>query len=113
MANVITTVVRGFFRIFDCEGCHREYKSSRETEDEILPLSSTEKVSKENPLIVGTDLASENIECSICLEDYKAGQKLSILSCMHFYHENCLCTWNNDHRECPQCRKTIKIVVID
>ena len=110
--TIITTVVCGFFCISGCASCRGERKYSRETE-EILHHPSIENVPKENPLVVGLDLASENVECSICLEHYEVGQKLSILSCMHFYHEDCLNIWNKDHTECPQCRKNINVVIID
>jgi hypothetical protein len=47
------------------------------------------------------------------MEDYEVGQKLTVLSCMHFYHEDCIKTWHNDNNECPQCRETIQVVAID
>ncbi len=103
MPHIITTVLYGFFCFSCCVGCHRECKTSRETE----------KAPKKSPLVVGADLALENVECAICLDSYEVGQTITILSCMHFYHENCLYTWNNDHVECPQCRENIDIIIID
>ena len=134
--NVITTitsVVYELFCIHSCAPCH-ERITFHETEEKILPISSIEKVSKENSFVVGAeilpissiekvpkensfvvgaDLASENIDCSICLESYEVGQKLSILSCMHFYHESCLSEWNKDHVKCPFCEKNINVIIID
>ncbi len=113
MPHIITTVLCGFFCVSCCAFCHKERKISRETEEKIIPFSSTEKASRKSPLAVGADLAFENIECSICLDNYEVGQPITILSCMHFYHENCLRIWNEDHVECPQCRENIDIIIID
>lgn len=52
---------------------------------------------KEDELLL-TDL------CIICLENYKIGDKISILSCEHFYHKSCLNEWFNKKEECPICR---------
>lgn len=46
-------------------------------------------------------------ECIICLENYKIGDKISILSCEHFYHKKCLNEWLKKKEECPLCRVEI------
>lgn len=45
--------------------------------------------------------------CSICLNDFKSGEKLVTPSCNHNFHYKCLDKWL-DHREnCPVCRSDI------
>lgn len=47
-------------------------------------------------------------ECSICLENYKKGDMIIILSCDHGFHESCLKEWfNNNNNSCPHCRENI------
>jgi hypothetical protein len=46
-------------------------------------------------------------ECSICLETYRSGQEVSILSCSHEYHSSCIKEWMIKNRSCPMCRKDI------
>ncbi|UJR31458.1 hypothetical protein I4U23_018948 [Adineta vaga] len=46
-------------------------------------------------------------ECSICLETYRSGQEVSILSCSHEYHSSCIKEWMMKNRSCPMCRKDI------
>jgi len=46
-------------------------------------------------------------ECSICLEIYRSGQEVSILSCSHEYHSSCIKGWMMKNRSCPMCRKDI------
>jgi len=48
-----------------------------------------------------------NGECSICLESYRSGQEVSILSCSHEYHSSCIGEWMLKNRSCPMCRKDI------
>jgi len=47
-------------------------------------------------------------ECSICLETYRSGQEVSILSCSHEYHSSCIKEWMMKNRSCPMCRKDIR-----
>jgi hypothetical protein len=46
-------------------------------------------------------------ECSICLENYKKGDMIIILSCDHGFHESCLKEWFNNNNSCPHCRENI------
>jgi hypothetical protein len=45
--------------------------------------------------------------CSICLEDFKIGEKACITSCGHIYHKECLEPWLNNIKKynCPVCKK--------
>jgi hypothetical protein len=113
IAPITSAAFCSAFCAFSCIFCCNEYKPSSETREETHPISTVYQTPKENSSVVGEDLASENIECSICLERYEVGQKISILRCMHFYHMACLNTWIRDHTECPQCRENINVVVID
>nr|QBK86025.1 MAG: ring finger domain protein [Marseillevirus LCMAC101] len=117
VTSVISTLC-GLCCVIGCISC---YKCRKNPDTESSDYSAAEETSpictkrslKRDPLIAGADLASEDIECSICLEGYEVGQSIEVLSCMHFYHEKCLCTWNNEHIECPQCREDIEILIID
>lgn len=39
------------------------------------------------------DSKGTEIECRICLEDYKKEDTLVYLPCAHFYHEHCITDW--------------------
>ena len=118
MSQVITSAISvccGCFCIFGCVFCS-EYcrkNSANSTMRERSSLYMSRRPLKRNPVIAGADLASKDVECSICLECYEVGQSLAVLNCMHFYHDKCLRRWNIEHLECPQCRENIEIVVID
>ena len=55
-------------------------------------------------------------ECSICMQEYREGEKIMKLPCsnLHVYHEECIKNWLNVfysyHKisvECPTCRKVL------
>jgi len=52
------------------------------------------------------DNLGEEEECSICLEIFKQKDKILILPCYHFFHQECILKWskrNNDILLCPYC----------
>ena len=45
--------------------------------------------------------------CSICLDEFRKNEKIITLeSCKHFFHKECLDIWLQDHNTCPVCRAT-------
>lgn len=47
---------------------------------------------------------SNLVECEFCLEDYKDGDELTRLPCMHIFHRTCIETWLATESVCPNCR---------
>ncbi|XP_065851313.1 probable E3 ubiquitin-protein ligase RHY1A [Euphorbia lathyris] len=48
--------------------------------------------------------ASEQEECSICLERFKTDDTLVHLPCAHKFHCKCLIPWLQNNAHCPCCR---------
>ncbi|XP_019406239.1 PREDICTED: E3 ubiquitin-protein ligase RNF167-like [Crocodylus porosus] len=49
-------------------------------------------------------------ECAICLEPYKKGDLLKILSCSHGYHSKCIDLWHfiqSRNKTCPFCMQRV------
>ena len=46
--------------------------------------------------------------CSVCKEDFVIGNKMMDLPCNHYFHEECLMPWLNQHDSCPICRFELK-----
>lgn len=51
---------------------------------------------------VGDEMRED--QCSICLESYIAGSRVSTLACSHTYHEECIRRWFLQSLACPLCR---------
>jgi len=48
---------------------------------------------------------SSNVEsCTICIADYKQGDKIKTLPCMHKFHKDCIDKWLGLKSECPMCK---------
>jgi len=50
--------------------------------------------------------AAQN-QCSICLEQFKEGEELRMLPCMHRYHRGCIDRWLARSPACPVCKHEI------
>ncbi|XP_071194406.1 E3 ubiquitin-protein ligase RNF128-like isoform X3 [Salvelinus alpinus] len=42
--------------------------------------------------------------CAVCIDAYKSGDVLTILTCNHFFHKTCIEPWLMEHRTCPMCK---------
>jgi len=54
------------------------------------------------------DPSDIELDCPICLEEFKRGEYYRKLECDHCFHKKCIDRWfKKDHSECPMCRKKI------
>ncbi|CAB4312877.1 unnamed protein product [Prunus armeniaca] len=49
-------------------------------------------------------------ECSICLGEFKDGEKCRQLECEHAFHGECIDQWLLKKMHCPLCRATVSSV---
>ena len=56
------------------------------------------------------DNTEKEDQCAICLENFKNGDKIKRLPCMHSFHSNEIDSWiqKNENPVCPLCRRNIK-----
>ncbi|XP_047437068.1 E3 ubiquitin-protein ligase RNF128a [Mugil cephalus] len=50
------------------------------------------------------ETTSESHVCAVCIESYKAGDVVTILTCDHFFHKACIEPWLLEKRTCPMCK---------
>jgi hypothetical protein len=46
-------------------------------------------------------------ECSICMDPVELGTEVTVLPCKHWFHDQCIEMWLNQHNTCPHCRRPI------
>lgn len=75
-------------------------------------LTIEEKQSLLSSLLTNKVATKDDIQkvqqCPICISEIQVNQKISVLSCNHLFHLDCLCQWLSTHtKECPYCRTEI------
>ena len=71
-----------------------------------LYLLEESKINDET--LIKTDIQN----CSICLENYKRGDKITYLPCFHLYHSKCIKKWLKCSKKCPLCKKEVNLKII-
>ena len=49
-------------------------------------------------------LEKKKKNCVICMEDFKIGDEVLFIPCLHVFHKNCIVEWFKDHNDCPVCK---------
>merc|ERR1719419_1335386 len=89
-------------------------RGARQEDIERLPTSKYQ-AKKEEQLInnVKNDdkkpnvQKDENSSCCICLEDFKEGDNIRRLPCLHIFHRDEIDQWLQRNHKCPICRTEI------
>ena len=55
----------------------------------------------------GATLQAERTKCTICLENYQAGEMIRTLPCFHSFHVGCIDQWLHMKSLCPICKHNI------
>lgn len=50
------------------------------------------------------ETASDSHMCAVCIESYKAGDVVTVLTCDHIFHKACIEPWLLERRTCPMCK---------
>ncbi|XP_062327544.1 E3 ubiquitin-protein ligase RNF128-like [Osmerus eperlanus] len=50
------------------------------------------------------EIGSDSHTCAVCIDSYKPGEVVTVLTCGHFYHKACIEPWLLEKRTCPMCK---------
>ena len=78
--------------------------NKKQSEVDNLSLTTNEGVdgSTRSPLHSHDEYA-----CTVCLDEYKSGDVVRTLPCMHQYHKSCIDPWLLENGDCPMCKQRI------
>ncbi|GJM89655.1 hypothetical protein PR202_ga05863 [Eleusine coracana subsp. coracana] len=80
------------------------YVSTGLCEDEILRSLRMVKHTPFNTKHFSTEM---DRRCSICQEEFEAGEEIGKLSCGHNYHVHCIKQWLSRKNSCPVCKTAV------
>lgn len=78
-------------------------RASNSTQKPIPPLKPEKPIVFPKRKITDEEF-KESKECPICLQPFEKGVSYANLKCGHMFHEKCVRTWTNEHKNCPYCR---------
>ncbi|KAL5076081.1 hypothetical protein RYX36_015065 [Vicia faba] len=52
---------------------------------------------------------NENMQCSVCLDDFEVGSDAKEMPCKHSFHTACILPWLELHSSCPVCRSQLRV----
>ncbi|OVA08856.1 zinc finger protein [Macleaya cordata] len=64
----------------------------------------TPPAKKEAVEAMPTVTIKENLQCSVCLDDFEMGSEAKEMPCKHKFHTGCILPWLELHSSCPVCR---------
>jgi hypothetical protein len=75
--------------------------------DTVHVHPSPEVIARNTTVFTGS--ASEDNNCSICLDELEHEQALCRINhCGHAFHEQCIMTWFQSNVRCPACRHDVR-----
>ncbi|XP_046635129.1 E3 ubiquitin-protein ligase RNF115-like [Daphnia pulicaria] len=77
------------------------------------PPMAKDKISQIPTVAIDQQQVEQNLQCSVCWEDFKLAEPVRKLVCEHYYHTQCIVPWLQLHGTCPICRKALNDDSVD
>jgi hypothetical protein len=103
--NICITIIHILISLY--RGCYSIYILYKKIDRLIRLNNIAEQFSLLEDIITPIKYEGHiNDECVICLQDFIMNEKLSQLSCKHFFHPTCCAQWLQINHTCPLCRRS-------
>ncbi|KAM8839925.1 E3 ubiquitin-protein ligase RNF115 isoform 2-T2 [Spinachia spinachia] len=76
------------------------------------PPAEKEMILSLPTVCISQEQTDSRLECPVCREEYSPGESVRKLSCLHYFHSECIVPWLQLHDTCPVCRKSLNGVDI-
>lgn len=81
--------------------------SSRVTSKRNLPALSADISALPVQLVTLESCVGDQMRCVVCLDDFRPGDSLKTMPCMHIFHKGCVDRWLWTDNSCPICKTPI------
>lgn len=105
--NIVNNIVNSMFGMYTdplddiLQQSFEQQSDGLEKTDYNLIISSQEYTS------LCDKIKKDNIECSICTDEYKNTDTISITNCNHIFHTDCIKEWGKYKQDCPLCKNNL------
>lgn len=71
------------------------------------PPLPREKIDQIPTVKIVQEQVDKSLQCTVCMEEFRVGDQVKRLSCLHHFHPDCIVPWLELHGTCPICRKLL------
>ncbi|XKL65807.1 hypothetical protein PGB90_009227 [Kerria lacca] len=82
------------------------------TEEEQVRIARRIGLMEHLPILAYDDSINKNKECVICMIEFKIGEEVRYLPCMHVYHVSCIDDWLMRSFTCPSCMEPVDAALL-
>uniref|UniRef100_A0AAY4ERI6 RING-type domain-containing protein n=1 Tax=Denticeps clupeoides TaxID=299321 RepID=A0AAY4ERI6_9TELE len=104
----VTALTLGYFTIVSVRRIHQIWRfRCEQTHLKSVAQKAIQKLKVRTLKRGDEEVGSEAHSCAVCIEGYKEGEVVTVLTCSHFFHKSCIEPWLLEHRTCPMCKSDI------
>lgn len=106
---------RGDFDTDISEMSYEELIQLSETIGEVKSRGLSETIIDNLPVAIYDKGNKGKIDenCVVCMNEYQLQDKLTVLDCSHYFHQECLRDWLLRQAKCPVCRIEVRLPIIN
>ncbi|XP_065220929.1 RING finger protein 11 [Planococcus citri] len=82
------------------------------SEEEQVRIARRIGLMEHLPILAYDDSINKNKECVICMIEFKIGEEVRYLPCMHVYHVLCIDDWLMRSFTCPSCMEPVDAALL-
>ncbi|CAN7986388.1 unnamed protein product [Ixodes hexagonus] len=71
------------------------------------PPLPKEKIDQIPTVKIVQEQVDKSLQCTVCMEEFRVGDQVKRLTCLHHFHPDCIVPWLELHGTCPICRKLL------
>ncbi|CAF0729639.1 unnamed protein product [Rotaria sordida] len=77
-------------------------------DDDLLSSGLSRNLIECYPMTTAEEISVVGVVCDICLNEYKANDKVRTIPCLHRFHTRCIDKWLKKSTKCPMCRSDLR-----